>query len=354
MKKIKILHLAGPAIKRGAEVFARRLSDRLRDKGIDSRIFFYPQDKNDIRVYPQILGLIREQEPNIIHLHWSRYLRHLYPLKRLNRLQDVAIVKTQIGFSSFFVKSKMKARLAAHLTDTVCERVIAVCNAVMDDFQETFPWVPKNKLVIINNGVDVEEILNSAGEREELRSSMGIRPEETLIVCVSAFSPEKNQAFILRCLSEIKGRNWRMIFVGDGPNRPDCEHLAKELGLAERVAFVGERDDVAKFLNASDIFVLPSLTEGLSVALIEAGVMGLPALASNKGGNHEVVSDGLTGFILPLQGQPWIEKLNELITNPEMRTSMGKEASSFCRQKFNLEDSVKQHIELYQEVLCGK
>ncbi len=351
MKEIRILHLAGPAFKRGAEMFARKLSDRLRNKGIDSKIFFYPRDKNDIQVYYQILGLIREHKANIVHIHWSRYLRHLYPMKRLNMLRSTAVVKTQIGFSSFFVKSKMKARLVAHLSDTVCERVIAVCNAVKEDFQRTFPWFPGDKLVVINNAVDVEELLGYAGEREEIRTSLGINPEEALILCVGAFSPEKNQAFILRCLSEIEGRNWRMIFVGDGPSRQDCEQLAKDLGLAEQVVFTGERDNVARFLNASDIFVLPSLTEGLSLALIEAGVVGLPALASNRGGNQEVVLDGLTGFLLPLQEEVWVEKLKGLITNPEMRARMGKEARSFCRQKFNMEYSVNRYIELYQEVL---
>lgn len=352
--KIRVLHFAGPSMKRGAEMFAKRLSNRLKDEGIESTVFFYPEGKGELRVHFQILSLIRRIRPNIVHLHWSRYLRPLYLMKNLGMLRDTRIVMGQIGFSSFFIKSGVKARIVGHLIDRLCDRVVAVCSAVGEDFQQIFPWISANKLALINNGVDIKGFLSSAGNREAFRISIGVNHNETLMISVGAFSPEKNHAFLLRCLSKLDPYGWKMIFVGDGPTRPDCERLARDLMLDKCILFAGEKDNVAEFLNASDIFLLPSLTEGLSLALIEAGLLGLPALASDKGGNSEIVQDGLTGFILSLDEKAWVEKLTELIRNPELRRRMGKEATLLCQRKFNLDDIAIQYVNLYREVLCEK
>ena len=118
---------------------------------------------------------------------------------------------------------------------------------------------------------------------------------------VGRLDPIKDQATLLRAVRVVCDRKpgFRLDIVGDGPSRPELESLRAELGLGEAVAFRGYQEDVRPFLSAADFFVLSSISEGISIALLEAMAAGLPAVATDVGGNREVILQGETGLLTP-------------------------------------------------------
>lgn len=136
---------------------------------------------------------------------------------------------------------------------------------------------------VLNNAIDAKKYSFSAQTRKEIRESLGIGQEELVIGHVGRFSPPKNHDFLLDVFASIRRRiDAKLLLVGDGALRPDAENKARELGLVNDVIFTGVRTDVEDVLQAMDVFVFPSIYEGLPVTVVEAQAAGLPCVISDK------------------------------------------------------------------------
>ncbi len=146
-------------------------------------------------------------------------------------------------------------------------------------------WLyPHRAFEVLNNAIDTECFRFQSKLRENTRESLGIEPDETVFLHVGTFNDQKNQSFLLEAfaIALMQNEKARLVFAGDGIRRASCEARAEALGIRKRVDFLGSRDDIPQLLSAADLFVLPSLHEGLPLTLVEAQCAGLPCLASDR------------------------------------------------------------------------
>ena len=144
----------------------------------------------------------------------------------------------------------------------------------------------------------------------------------------------------------------RLVIAGNGPMRDQLEMLIEELGIGDFVWMGGDRNDIPDFLRLLDIFVLPSIGEGISNTILEAMATGLPIIATNVGGNPELVEDGVNGYLVP-PGNPeklakYIIKLTE---SSDTRSLLGKASLDKVTEQFNWDSTVEKYINVYDELL---
>src|SRR5207244_10319617 len=140
--------------------------------------------------------------------------------------------------------------------------------------------------------------------------------------------------------------------LGDGMLRPELERLTSDLGLTARVRFLGLKDDVASFMNAADLLVLSSDTEGIPGAILEAGLLGLPVVAPRVGGIEDCIVDGQTGLLTEPNDEDALSRaICKLSSDPVLRTQLGMRAQDFIQKNFLLQNIANEYVRFYQEVL---
>jgi len=143
-----------------------------------------------------------------------------------------------------------------------------------------------------------------------------------------------------------------MLIVGDGDQAEPLKEQAKSLGLIDIVRFTGFRDDVPELLSLADFYVCSSLSEGLSLAIMEAMAVGMPVIATSVGGNPELILGGENGFLVPSQDAPALSsRIGELISRRDVIKPMGDKGRTIAREKFSLEAMIQNYQDLYQILL---
>ncbi|MEO3945376.1 glycosyltransferase family 4 protein [Gorillibacterium sp. CAU 1737] len=164
-------------------------------------------------------------------------------------------------------------------------------------------------------------------EKSERRQELGLPKEELLLFYAAEFNKNKNQQLLLQALERLKERvpSVRLLLAGSGPLLPACRELADRLQVADRVEFLGYRDDIMRILPACDIAVASSLREGLPVNIMEAMASGLPIVATSNRGHDELVKDGENGYLVaPGDAAAMADRLEELLLSEEARKRMGE------------------------------
>jgi glycosyltransferase involved in cell wall biosynthesis len=209
---------------------------------------------------------------------------------------------------------------------------------------ELICWCPGTapKVQVIHNGVSIKEF------EKALPSELPDIPHDRpLLIFVGRFEPQKDHATILRALSAVPEAY--LLLVGDGPLRPQIENLAKSLGIAQRVFFLGWRSDVPGILKASDIYIHSTTSDGFGIAACEAMAAGLPVLASDVAGLAQVVEGA--GVLFPVgDDKALAREIATLIASPERQRHMS-EASRRRASRFTIERTVDGYIEMYRSVL---
>jgi glycosyltransferase involved in cell wall biosynthesis len=187
-----------------------------------------------------------------------------------------------------------------------------------------------------------------------VRAELGIPSDASLFTTVAVLRPLKGIQYMIRALPAILASdpNTYYLVVGDGSHRDALIEEVKKFGVRDRVVFAGMRRDVPRLLSASDVFVLPTLTEALPTVLAEAMAAKLPIIASRVGGVPEMLTDGQNGCLVePKDVEGLARACIDLLANPEKRTAMGAEGWKIVNQKFNIEKQVDQLEALYLEQL---
>jgi glycosyltransferase involved in cell wall biosynthesis len=180
-------------------------------------------------------------------------------------------------------------------------------------------------------------------------------PEEAIVVaCVASLTKHKGLTYLLEALHRVRARDWPVfvLLAGAGPEQAELERKARALALTPVVRFLGQRSDIPLILAASDVAVLPSLREGLSLALLEAGAAGRPSIASRVGGIPEVVQDGVTGILVPPADPGALATaLLELVRSPALRADMGRRARRHVEARFAVQAIATEWQALYDSLL---
>jgi glycosyltransferase involved in cell wall biosynthesis len=190
-----------------------------------------------------------------------------------------------------------------------------------------------------------------------MRRTFGVQAQGLLVGTVGRLHPQKGFASLLAAVARVRERlpAIRLLLVGGGALRRDLVARAEALGLAEVVIFAGSRGDVPEILAALDLFVLPSLWEGLPNAVLEAMAAGLPVVATAAGGTPEVVVDGETGLLVPPGDVTALaEAIERLLRDPGLRRKMGEAGRKRVEGHFTIEQTVAQTVALYETLLRQK
>jgi len=231
------------------------------------------------------------------------------------------------------------------------DAVIGVSRAVVASL---WPETLKDKLHIIHNGISVEEFRQARGDiiRQKLLSDRNTE----LIGTIAFMRPEKGLENIIKIagLARGAGYNCHFAIAGYGPEKEHLEQMTQSLGLSDRISFPGSVENIAEFLKALDIFVLPSLTDALPGSLLEAGAASLASVASDVGGVPEIIQDGKTGFLVPVGDVELMwQKVRFLLDNINLRESMGQAAQHRIEKHFSIAAYVNQVSSLYDWLIKG-
>ena len=305
----------------------------------------------DPRGLLRLLSLVRSWRPDLVHSHMihanlmARALRLLVPLP--------ALVSTIHN-----IYEGGPGWMAAYrLTNGLVDQMTIVSQAAADRFVNE-SIIPRKLLRALPNGVDMDPFRKvPAGARKSLRESLGLT-DEFVWLAVGRFEIAKDYPNMLHAFAKVRERDDRavLLLVGRGSLQSEAEELARQLGLGSAVRFTGVRNDVPELMSAADGYVLSSAWEGMPVVLLEAAAAALPIVATVAGGNHEVVLDEISGFLVPPRDSEALSRamLRLMGLSPAERRAMGERGRENIRIHHGLTRMVDQWEDLYREVLARK
>lgn len=290
---------------------------------------------------------LREHGADLAHTHNRMPLIYGAPAAWLSR---TAVVHTKHGNNPKGGKRLLAGKLAARFLDAF----VAVSEETAA-FARRRKEVDARRLTVIPNGIELGRFHPDPSARRRVRAELGIEADAWVVGTVGRVAVEKNQQLLLRAAAPLLGRESRLVVVGDGPLLPSLSELATATGIAPFVHLLGGRSDVPDVLNALDVFVLSSSTEGLPLAVPEAMATGLPVVATRVGGIPDVVDEGRTGFLVPAGDEAALrDRLARLKADPELSRACGGQARSAAVGRFSAERMRREYLELYERILTSR
>lgn len=203
---------------------------------------------------------------------------------------------------------------------------------------------------VILNGTDLEEFSRNI-PWQDARSGLGIRHGEVVLISVGRLVSIKGFENLIEAVGRLisDGVLTKLLIVGDGPDRSRYEELIRGRALSANIRLLGQRDDVPDLLRSSDCFVLASRSEGLSCSIIEAMAAGLPVVATDVGGNCELVQEGVSGYLVPYGDlDALVSRLKQIVVDADRRIQLGQAGAGLAAQRFSLKGMVAQYVILYE------
>jgi glycosyltransferase involved in cell wall biosynthesis len=213
--------------------------------------------------------------------------------------------------------------------------------------------VPESQVETIVNGVDVDRFKPDQVARRTVRTELGLESDNPVFGTVGRLVPVKDYATLLKAfgVASREHAGAKLLIVGDGPEAQSLKALADSLSIGNSVIFAGNHDDVPALLAAMDVFCLTSIREGMSNTLLEAHACGLPVLATDTGGNPEIVDAGTTGYLVPVGDVDTLaSRMRCLEWDSAKRRLMGEAARQRSITKFSLSTMVENYERLYERV----
>jgi glycosyltransferase involved in cell wall biosynthesis len=306
----------------------------------------------DLRLAWQLRAIIEAGRYRLVQANGAATLKYLVVARRLAR-GAWPLVYRAIGFGSFWRRGRLR-RWAYRWLLRQPDAVVAVCRAVAEDLLAT--GVRPARLHVVPNGVEPARLARRPADGLRVRASLGIPPGESLLLYVGSLAEEKNLPALVDVVAACRreGIAAHALFVGDGPAHPSLVQAAARLDVAAAVHVRPADQAIGPYLDAADLFVLPSTSEGMPAVLIEAGLAGLPAVASAVGGVPEVVQDGVTGRLVPPGDQAALAAaVRELLTDPQRRQAMGL-AARLRYRRFEIAPIADSYGALYDRLLDGQ
>lgn len=258
------------------------------------------------------------------------------------------------GLAQMVSRSRMPGLMAS-----ILRQVDAVVATTRETVAEAIAFgIPAARVHLLGNGVDIETFAPSdQAARMAMKAALGLG-SSPVVLYVGRLSAVKNPAGLLRAWASVCGNlasGWKLVMVGDGPERPAIEALVSELELSDQVVIAGRQNDVERWMQAADLYVLPSQCEGLSNALLEAMASGLPVVATRVSGVTELIEETGAGLVVDVGDTLDLGRsLARLAGDPEQRTNMGRQARRTIENRFSINAVATSHAALYCQLLTIK
>ncbi|WP_028585941.1 glycosyltransferase family 4 protein [Desulfogranum mediterraneum] len=270
------------------------------------------------------------------------------------RWLKIPVVSTCHGFISLDAKLSLYNTLDI-MALRLMHQVITVSERIKSDLVER--GLAGDRVEVVQNAVESAYGSSERSRRRaDFRSSYGLGEDELVLGYVGRLSAEKGVLYLLEAVAQLgsSGHQVRLVVVGDGPQRKEVESFVQARDLAARVILAGFQEDVSALLPGLDIFVLPSLTEGTSMALLEAMAAGLPVIATAVGGTPRVITSGQNGILIEAQSADAIvDAVFQLAADPQLVERVGEAAMERVLSEFGVDSWLQAIEDVYAKVLVG-
>ena len=324
-------------------------ASNLRAEGIPVTIF-PRRGRRDLARVRALAAHLRETKAGIVHSFLVGANAYAYAATRLAGIPRLVVSSRTTmrapGTIAWLVHSWVFARASA---------VIANSEAVKE-FTASHYGVPARRIHVVRNGVEIGEYAGAGGVRSSVRRDLGAADGDILVGTLGRLSREKNLDLFVRMAGEITREfpEARFAIVGEGPCRRAVDSAVRSAGLQSRILLAGGRSDIPDLLSALDLFVTTSDTEGLPNAVMEAMAAGVPVVATRVGGTHEVVSDGVTGLLVPPgRLEPLLDAVRPLIRDAAARRRFGEAGRARIASEFGVARMIEGTRAVYDAVLAS-
>jgi glycosyltransferase involved in cell wall biosynthesis len=320
------------------------LAAQLRQRGLETIIIPQRAGHDPAWVY-KCVGLVRRKRIDMLHTHEFGMSTYGLLTSWFTRVPMIATVHGKAYYGE-----RWRRRMAYRLVASHAVQVVAVAEDIRRFLIDRVGATPE-KVRTIYNGVDAKTV-GSAEDGARVRRELGIPEATPVIGTIANLYPVKGHTYLLEAAAEVAKVAPQAVWLlaGRGGLLRQLQDEACHLGIANKVRFLGFRDDPAALLQAMDLFVLPSLSEGLPVSVLEAMAAGRPVVATDVGGNREVIVDGRTGFLVaPGDSRALAAGMITLLADRDLADRYGAEGRARVSQQFSLERMVSAYELLYAE-----
>lgn len=310
------------------------------------KVYVFPKKhKFDVSLIIKVARLMKKERIDIVQMTLF-YAEIIGALSAL-----LARVKIKISWEVYTHSRKLRHLLAYRLIYKIVDVVVTVSENTKRIIVKERRIDP-TKVITIHYGVDLKRFdrLDGRHKRDELNLSQ----DHLILGVIARLTDQKGHIYLIQAAPRIVKEfpEVRFVFAGNGPLRQSLEDKINSLGLNSHFIFLGFRADVKELLNAFDIFVLPSLFEGLPNVVLEAMACSKPVVATSVAGTPEAVADGITGFLVPSRNSAALAKaLIRLLKDRNLINNMGKEGRRRVETYFSLESQIEEFQHLYEQLL---
>jgi glycosyltransferase involved in cell wall biosynthesis len=311
----------------------------LREKGFETEKFSL-RHPIDLKCLRGMVRMLHRTRVDLVHAH--EFTTAVYGAAAA-RIVGKPYVITMHGAETVLRAWRRRAALSWAFKGS--RATVGVSDDTTNYMQRTLK-LPPGIVTTVRNGIPVRP-----GTGERVRAELGLAPGELLLLAVGNLVPRKGHRVLLQALQPLAGPDlppWRMAIAGRGRQKEPLQQLAQELGIADRVHLLGHRDDIPDLLAAADIFVMPSLWEGLPLAILEAMFAGKPVIASAISGIPEAIESGVHGLLVPAGDVPALSAaLRDLLGAPARRAAFGAAGRRRAEAEFTIEHMTDAYERLY-------
>ena len=297
----------------------------------------------------KLINLLKAIKPDIVHtyLHSANVYGRIAAI--LNKVPVIIASERslpEIGKNETFLGICLAKLLAIFSSAIICNSYMA-----SETYIKRYSF-DKKKVFTVHNGINGTEFLKEIGLNNQKKLA------ESVVCTVGRLSPPKNHQLFLEMAKMVldiyQNRNLKFVIAGGGPLRDELVGYSNHLGIEKYLLFTGEREDIPSLLQNTDVFVMTSVYEGLSNSIMEAMLAELPVVATDVGGNKELVIDGQTGFLCPANDPSVLtKKVIHLIENKQEAGGMGKNGKEVIMKEFKIERMIKETENIYYELLSA-
>ena len=303
----------------------------------------------DRAIVPALAELIRRERIDLIH-------SHLYHANFYGRLAArKAGIPAVASVHNTYNRPKLHRRLVNWYLARHTATIIAGSEEIRRDIVR-YDHVPEQRVELIPNSVDPSRS-DSSLSREEARRNLGL-PEDALVLgTVGRLEEQKGHRYLVEALGLLvrDGVNARLLLVGEGRERSALEGLTTQLRLQDRVLFLGTRSDLGDLFRAMDLFVMPSLWEGLSLAMLSAMAAGLPVVATSVGGVRQVLGNDEYGVtVAPGDARALASRIKHCLADPQHARQLGAKGAQLVRDRYSDEAMVRRLEAIYDRILDNR
>ena len=299
----------------------------------------------------ELYRLMKKKQIHVVRTH--RYRSNLYG-RLAAFLAGVPVIIASVH-DNYRTDKRPKRRIMNRILSKITDKIVAVSEDVKEDIIR-YDSIDPSKIEVIPNGIDVERF-NPEKNTTDIRKEFSLEEDDIVIGFIGRIVPAKGLEYLLNALPYLKEefKSIKLLIVGEGSLVEELKERAKKNNIFDNILFIGRRRDIPEILASINIFVMPSIAEGLPNALLEAMAMGKPIVTTEVGGIPEIVKNGFNGLLVPPRDTLSLSKaIKELISNDRLAAKLGQAARDLVHDNLSIKAIAQKWQSLYLSILKEK